>query len=342
MLEVMARINENAKGIALVVDPEGRFLDTVTDGDLRRAVLAGLDLKQPVSVLRGRRKNPPLTAPEHTPPAAAVELMRQHGLRHLPLLDAQGRVASLAAWSDFLEEKAPDLALSALVMAGGKGLRLRPLTEEVPKPLLPLGDRPLLERTIGRLRDAGVRRVFMATHYKPEAFTSHFGAGDDFGVDIDYIEEDQPLGTAGALALLSPQEPLLVINGDIVTDLNYRALLAFHEESRADLTVGVREYEFKVPYGVVDTDGVVIRAVKEKPVQRFFVNAGVYLLQPQVCDLVPKGQRFDMTDLIATLLERGRCVVAFPISEYWIDIGQMADYEKAQAEANGAVKGAGV
>ncbi len=341
MLDVMARINDNGKGIALVVDAAGRFLDTITDGDLRRAVLAGLDLKQPVSVLRERRKTAPVTAPEHTPAAAQIEVMRRHGLRHLPLLDAQGRVARLSAWSDFLEDESLDLGLSAVVMAGGQGSRLRPLTESTPKPLLPVGDKPVLERTIGQLRDAGVRQVFVATHYKPEAFSGHFGNGQGFGVTIDYIEEDQPLGTAGALASLAPTEPLLVINGDIVTELNYRALLAFHQESHAELTVGVREYEFKVPYGVIDTDGVVVRGIKEKPVQRFFVNAGVYLMQPEVCRLVPKGCRFDMTDLIDALLDRGRHVVAFPIREYWIDIGQMDDYERAQADLKGAGKGAG-
>lgn len=341
MLEVMARINDNGKGIALVVNADGRFLDTVTDGDLRRAVLAGLDLKQSVSLLRERRKSAPVTAPEHTPAAAQIEMMRRHGLRHLPLLDGDGRVARLSAWSDFLEDESLEPGLSAVVMAGGQGTRLRPLTETTPKPLLPVGDKPVLERTIGQLRDAGVRQVFVATHYKPEAFSGHFGNGQSFGVSIDYIEEDQPLGTAGALASLAPSEPLLVINGDIVTELNYRALHAFHQESHAELTVGVREYEFKVPFGVIDTDGVVVRGIKEKPVQRFFVNAGVYLMQPEVCRLVPKGCRFDMTDLIDALLERGRHVVAFPIREYWIDIGQMDDYERAQTDVKTTGKGAG-
>jgi len=285
MLEVMARVNENEQGIALVVDDERRLLDTITDGDLRRAVLAGQDLRQPISTLRSRRNgNSPITARMDTPKATLRAIMRRHSLRHIPLLDDSGCVAGLAAATDFLQSEASEQpGLAAVVMVGGEGKRLLPLTQDLPKPMLPIGDKPLLERTIARLREAGIRRVLLATHYKPQAFAEHFANGESFGVEIDYVQEEQPLGTAGALASLATKERLLVMNGDVFTEVNYRALLDFHEDSKADLTVGVRNYEFKLPYGVVQMEAEAVTSIEEKPMQRLFVNAGVYLLEPSVC-----------------------------------------------------------
>jgi NDP-sugar pyrophosphorylase family protein len=259
--------------------------------------------------------------------------LRQKKLRHLPLVDAAGTVVDLVTLDDLIEPE-DELPVSAVVMAGGFGSRLQPLTDTVPKPLLPIGDQPLIERTIEQLRDAGIQRVYLATHYKSEAFAQHFGSGEGFGVNIEYVDEERPLGTAGALGKLNgTREPLLVINGDIVTSLNYRAMLAFHRENRAQMTVGVRQFEFDVPYGVVATEGVEISGIAEKPTRRMFINAGIYLLEPEVCSLVPQDRRFDMPDLITALIAEGKRVVAFPISEYWIDIGYPEDYEKARADA---------
>ncbi len=332
LLEVMARINENQQGIALVVDRERKLLDTITDGDLRRAVLAGTDLKLPISTLHARRKSPPVTAQVGTNASELVRIMRAKSIRQIPLVDASGKVVELALLDELVDDKTPGLA--AVVMAGGYGTRLMPLTKDVPKPMLPVGERPLVEHTVEKLRAAGINRVYMATHYKAEALTQHFGNGQEFGVDIRYVDEQIPLGTAGALAQLNgAQEPFLVINGDIMTDLNFRSMLDFHREHEADMTVGVRQYEFSVPYGVVSTIETDITAITEKPTQRMFVNAGIYLIEPDVCGLVPGGERFDMTDLIQVLLVKRRRVVAFPISEYWVDIGQVEDYEKARGRA---------
>lgn len=333
MLQVMACINENQLGIALVVDAHGHVCDTITDGDLRRAVLAGIDLSLPISTLQARRTAPPTTAPQGTSKAELVHLMKTKQVRHVPLLDAQGRVADIALLDDLVDPKAMP-QVSAVVMAGGLGSRLHPLTAEVPKPMLPLDDRPIVEHTVEKLRAAGIRRVYIATHYKAHVLTRHFGDGQGFGVDICYVDEEVPLGTAGALGKLhGGQEPLLVINGDIMTDLNFRSLLAFHREHKAEMTVGVRHYEFSVPYGVVSTAGALITGFTEKPTQRMFVNAGIYLLEPHVCSLVPMGCRVDMTDLIEKMIAERRRVLAFPISEYWVDIGQRDDYEKARADA---------
>jgi NDP-sugar pyrophosphorylase family protein len=235
---------------------------------------------------------------------------------------------------DLIEE--PE-TFRAVVMAGGLGTRLRPLTEHLPKPLLPVGDRPLIEHILGQLHAGGVRHVSVTTHYKPDAIKEHLGDGRRFGVDIDYVTEDAPLGTAGALGMMPPWgSTLLVVNGDILTRMNYRAMLDFHREHRAVLTVGVRQYEMQVPYGVIEADGVDVRAISEKPVLRFFVNAGVYLLEPELHPRLSTGTRTDMTEVIEDLVEAGDRVVSFPISEYWVDIGQLQDYEQAKADvANG-------
>ena len=223
--------------------------------------------------------------------------------------------------------------LQAVVMAGGFGTRLSPLTDELPKSMLPVGDRPILEIIIEQLRQSGISRVNLATHYKKDIIARHFGDGQAFGVEIQYVEEDQPLGTAGALSLLAASdEPMLVINGDILTHVNFRNMLEFHREHQADMTVAVRHHEYQLPYGVVTTDGLKIKSISEKPMVRHLINAGIYLLHPSVRQYIPSGQRYDMPDLIEKLLEDGRRVVSFPIGEYWIDIGQAEDYQKARAD----------
>jgi dTDP-glucose pyrophosphorylase len=335
MLDVMRRINETAQGIALVVDAEGRLVDTVTDGDLRRAVLAGIDLDKPIAQLRAGQHRP-LTMAMGTPRNELAKLMRERRVRHIPLVDDQQRPVDMVQLSDLLKDQPASKAVSAVLIAGGYGSRLRPLTDEIPKPMLPLGDKPLVERTIDSLRKFGIQQVYLATHYKPEVFYNHFGDGRAFGMQIDYIHEDQPRGTAGALAALPKgDDPLLVINGDIVTEVSYEAMLRFHHETGAEMTVGVRQYEFSVPYGVMEMNGTDILGVKEKPTHRFFVNGGIYLLERSAAQHVPPDTRFDMPQLIETLVSLKKKVIGFPISEYWLDIGRMSDYEKARADEAG-------
>jgi len=234
-----------------------------------------------------------------------------------------------------MDSLVPDqpLPVQAVVMAGGKGTRLHPLTAETPKPMLRVGERPVLEIIIGQLREAGIKQVKVTTHHKSEKIEEHFGDGKEFGIELSYVEEDRPLGTVGGLGLLEiPQETTLVINGDILTRVDFRAMLAYHREHQADLTVAVRQYDIKVPYGIIECEGSMVRGVSEKPLLGFFVNAGIYLLEPGVYQFIPSGQRFDMTELIQRVLREGRTVVSFPIREYWLDIGQREDYEQAQEE----------
>lgn len=332
LLEVMRQIDRNTRGIALVVDDGRRLLGTITDGDLRRLVLAGADLSAAAGSFV-RTKKAPITAPKEASRSQRLRLMQKHKIRQLPLLGRDEVVVDLAILDDLVDENSQ--TFSAVVMAGGEGARLRPLTDHTPKPLLPIGDKPIVQRTIEQLRQAGVSNLFLATHYKNKSFSDYFGDGREFGLAINYLNEERPLGTAGALSRLTDTEgPLLIVNGDILTNLNYRSMLAFHQENAAEMTVAVRQYQFKVPFGVVSTDGVEIMDVVEKPEHRFFVNAGIYLLEPQMCKYVPPGERFDMPDLIGKLLAGGRRVIAFPVSEYWIDVGDLENYERARAEAD--------
>ena len=332
---VMEQIERNGQAIALAIDPEGKPLATVTDGDIRRAILSGVDLDLPVQALIDQRPvdqgASPIIAQEGVSDAALLRLMSDASIRHVPVVDSSGRVTDIALLSELI--KGYDLPVTAVVMAGGRGSRLHPLTEDTPKPMLEVGGRPLLESIIKHLHDAGVRRINVTTHYKKEAIESHFGDGRDFGVEIQYVEEDQPLGTAGSLGLLEASDkPLLVINGDILTKVDFQAMTRFHQKHEADMTVAVRPQEIRLPYGVVETNGALITSISEKPVIRHFMNAGIYLLNPQVCSFVPPGQKYDMTDLIQRLLTEGMRVASFPVHEYWLDIGQLEDYQRAQAE----------
>lgn len=328
-------IDRDEAKIALVVDEERRLVDTITDGDVRRALLNGVDLDEPVRVLKPRKAGSPypkpVTANKDTDPAELICLMEEHLIRQVPLLDDEQRVVGLTTLSGLLESES--LPLQAVVMAGGFGKRLRPLTDEIPKTMLTVGDKPLLESILKQLRESGITRVNLTTYYKADVIAQHFGDGQRFGVELNYVKEEQPLGTAGALSLLeSPNEPLLVINGDILTGVDFRSMLDFHTENKADMTVAVRLHEYQVPYGVVESDDISITSILEKPIFRKFVNAGIYLLNSEVCRFIPNGQSYDMTDLIDRLIAEGRRVISFPIREYWLDIGKHEDYKKAQKE----------
>lgn len=334
---VMAAIDLNKKGIALVVDTERRLLGTITDGDVRRALLENLPLETPASQLLARKAEryiKPVTARVGTDQATLLALMEERFVHQVPLVDEAGRVVDLITLDDLVPDS--DLSMQAVIMAGGFGKRLLPLTEETPKPMLPVGDRPLMQRTIEQLRGAGIRRVNVTTHYLPEKITEHFGDGAAFGVDLNYVAEDTPLGTAGALGLMErPTEPMLVINGDVLTRVNFRTMLAYHREHQASLTVAVRRFSMQVPYGVVDAEEGNVTAVREKPEVHFLVNAGIYLLDPSVYEFIEPGTRADMPDLIHRLLQAGKTVSSFLIHEYWLDIGKHADYERAQEDVKG-------
>jgi len=329
------RMEQSSAGIVIVLDDMRRLLGTVTDGDLRRSLLAGFGLDTTIKDLLERKAVSPYARPVSVPEGTAREeilrLMEERVIRHVPVIDSEGRVVELVTNDQLVPHEV--IPLQAVIMAGGYGKRLLPLTQNTPKPMLPIGERPLMELMIGQLREAGIHRVNITTHFEPEKIRDYFGDGERFGVNLNYVSEERPLGTAGALRLIeSKEEPLLIINGDILTKVDFRAMLRFHNEHHADLTVGVRQFDFEVPYGVIETDGERVIGVSEKPVYKFFVNAGIYLLRPALDQFIPADERFDMTDFIQRLAALGRTVVSFPIMEYWLDIGRHEDYAQAQED----------
>lgn len=333
--DVMACIDRQSQGIALMTDADGKLLATITDGDIRRAILAGIALDQPVECLVARRpprnRPSPIKAPSGSPRNHLFHLMNKYTLRHIPLVDEQDRVVDVALLSELAKDF--ELPLTAVIMVGGYGTRLRPLTNDVPKPMLPVDGTPLLERIVHQLKQAGIRRTYMATYYKRDIIEQHFGDGSNFGIEIRYLREESPMGTAGALSLLSNiGEPLLVINGDILTEVSFQSMLDFHRDHRAALTVALRQYELRVPYGVVELNDVAITKVSEKPAIRHFVNAGIYLLEPEAQALIPKDKPSTMPELIELLAARNQSVIGFPVREYWLDIGHLEDYKQAEQD----------
>lgn len=329
--DVMARIDASARGIAVAVDDDRRLLGTITDGDIRRAILAGMTLEQTTRDLLQRRSStsPSITARESAPSSELIRTMRSHGIRHIVLLGPDDRVAGVACLEDFLPFTGPPI--EAVIMAGGRGRRLMPLTDEVPKPMLPVGGRPMLEWIIDGLKRAGISRITITAHYKAEIIRRYFGNGWPFGVSISHLYEEVPTGTAGSLRMLPHWDStILVINGDILTWVDFASMIKYHQEHKADLTVAVRKHDIQVPYGVVDMDGTEIRRLSEKPTLPYFVNAGIYLLEPTLRQHLGDEGYLDMTQLIDRALGRGRSIVGFPVTEYWADIGQLQDYERAR------------
>lgn len=338
LIDVVAAIDRAGLGLALLADDNGRLLRTVTDGDIRRAMIADIPLSSPAAVLLARvvgGSDPgPVTAAQGAAKAELLHLMQSRKIRHLPLLDRERRAVEVVLLADLIEEVEPPL--QAVVMAGGFGTRLHPLTETVPKPMLPIGDKPIIEYIVRQMQLSGIRRIDVATHYLADQIKAHLRDGSEFGVEINYVTERQPLGTAGALSLIPrPGKTTLLMNGDILTRVDFRAMHEFHRDNDAELTMALCPYDLKIPYGVVECAGNMVTGLEEKPTLRHMVNAGIYLLEDSVYELIPSQRVTNMTTVIHRLLRAGRKVAAFPIREYWLDIGQHADYLRAQEDARG-------
>jgi dTDP-glucose pyrophosphorylase len=327
--QAMQAIDRSSLQIALVVDGNDHLLGTVTDGDIRRGLLRGLDLDSPAAQVMNPR---PKVARQGMSRAEFIELLRRHELHHLPLVDDSGRLVGLESDVELYEGAEKDNWV--VLMAGGLGQRLRPLTEDMPKPLLPVGDRPLLEIIINRFTAQGFRKFFISVNYRAELVEAHFGDGARFGAEIRYLREDQPLGTGGAVGLLPerPSLPFVVMNGDLLTTINFESLVDFHQSHGADLTLCVRRYSHQIPYGVAEIEGGEVRSIVEKPSHECFISGGIYVLSPAVFDRLQPQRRVDMPDLMRELIAEQRRVTAFPVTEYWIDIGRIEDLERARQE----------
>jgi dTDP-glucose pyrophosphorylase len=327
--EAIRAIDESALQIALIVDIEQRLLGTVTDGDVRRGLLRGTALDTPVAEIMNRD---PIACPVTLGREAALAVMRGSDVKQVPLVDDSGRVVGLELIGDVI--KRTPRANWVVLMAGGLGQRLRPLTADCPKPMLPVGGTPILEIILKNFVRQGFERFFLAVNYKAEMVRRHFGDGSRWGVAIDYIEERDKLGTAGALGLLPerPREPLVIMNGDLLTAINFTSMLEFHAEHQATATMAVREHTVEVPFGVIDLADDYLAGLTEKPRYSWFINAGVYVIEPSVLDLVEPGLALDMPALFERVLKRNDKIAAFPIREYWRDIGRLEDLERASVD----------
>lgn len=330
ILTAISAIDGASTQMVLIVDGDRRLIGAATDGDIRRGILRGVSLDSPISTVMNPR---PFSARASEDRSVLLAIMRRDRLHAVPLVDAGHRVVGLVLLDDLLDLKTRDNWV--VLMAGGEGRRLHPLTKDVPKPLLKVGTQPILETIMERFVEAGFNRFFLSVNYLAEQIEKYFGDGSDRGISITYLREDTKMGTAGALRLLPerPTQPFFVMNGDILTNIGFQKILDFHCRHRAAATMCVREHLMQVPYGVVETDGHRLVGITEKPVTRHFVNAGIYVLGPEALDVIPQGgEVFDMPELFEALAASGRECAAYSSREYWIDIGHVQEFNQANAD----------
>jgi len=329
IMKVMQLIDASALQIALVVDTANHLLGTVTDGDIRRGILSNIALDEPVHKIMFTQ---PSTAKIEEDRDTILAKMKSKLLRQIPILDQFGCVVGLENWEELANIKERENIV--VLMAGGLGTRLGALTNDCPKPLLKVGNKPVLETILESCREYGFRRFYFSVNYRADMVENYFGNGSRWGVDISYIQENKRLGTAGALGILpiKPTLPLLIMNADVLTKVNLNQLFDFHVEHNAMATMCVREYDFQVPYGVVKLDQHRLIGIEEKPVQSFFVSAGIYVLNSEALQFIPKNEFFDMPTLFEKIISEKHETAAFPVHEYWLDIGKIADYERANGE----------
>lgn len=334
LMDAVRAIEVSRRRMAVVVAGDGRLLGTLTDGDIRRHLLAGGSLEAQVS----KAMNPsPFTAVIGSSDGYMKDLMRRGNVIALPLVDQDGKFLRLIHLMDLEQgdkqaSGVPGFSF-AVIMAGGEGIRLRPLTEAIPKPMVEIGGVPLLERQIQRLAKVGINRAYIAVNYLSHIIEDYFGDGRNFGLEIRYLREHEKLGTAGALSLLPehPEGTIIVMNGDILTTSDFDSFYAFHMSHEAKITVAAIDHKVYIPYGVIRANGPFVTGLAEKPSERFLCNAGIYAVSPEALSLLPDGKHSDMTDLIDICLARKLPVAVFPVHEYWNDIGTPEDLEKARA-----------
>ena len=324
--DIILALDEGGVGFVAVVDEAQKLIGIVTDGDLRRAIL-----NREENVAKVINKSP-VKMPYDTPKEAVVRKLKSIHRRHMPLVDLLGRLQSVFILDGF---ELPQKANSVVIMAGGLGSRLGELTDTIPKPMLKVGNKPMLEHLVEQFREQGFKKFTFCLNHLKEKIMDHFGNGVDFDVEISYVVEDKKLGTAGALSLLRGNfdSPFFVINADVLTSLDFERLMQQHCASSSIATMCVREYQHTLPYGVISSDesGKLV-GITEKPTQSFDVNSGIYVLEPQVIDYIPEDQMYDMPELFGNMLINGEHCSVYKLDDYWLDIGQVNDFEKANRD----------
>ncbi len=327
--EAMQVIDKGAMKIAVVVDAHDRLIGILTDGDIRRGILKGIDLHESIDPIIQRD---PIVCYINESKEEILQKSLGKRIYHLPILDQERKVVGIEDIERLLQPV--KRGNKVVLMAGGLGTRLHPLTQKIPKPMIHVGDKPILETIISSFKQYGFHDFILSVNYKAQILRDYFGDGSRFGVSIEYVYEEKRMGTAGALSLMRGKfkEPFFVMNGDLLTNVNFEHFLDFHLANEAIATMAVREHEYQIPYGVVHQVDQKIVSIVEKPVQKFFINAGIYLLNPEVVELIPHNVFFDMPSLFEILINQEKNPISFPIREYWLDIGRLEELEKAQID----------
>lgn len=330
IIDSMRAINEGGYQIALIVNVSGILVGVVTDGDIRRGLLRGISMSEAVSTVMNT--SPFLASPE-TDAESLRKLMQENSIRQVPIVDEMKRVLSVVTWEQLVNEK-EERENAVILMVGGLGSRLGELTEKCPKPMLKVGDKPILEIILNNFREQGFRNFFFSVNYRSEMIEEYFGDGSAFGVKIDYIRETERMGTAGSLSLFKPKNdlPIIVMNGDLLTQVSFSRLLAHHKKQNFDACLCVRQYDYQIPFGVVHVDGYVVSRVEEKPSSSCLVSAGIYVLNPDLLAMIPPGTYLDMPTFFDQLISLHNKVGVFPVHEYWLDIGRKDDFYKAELD----------
>lgn len=327
LLEALRVIDEGAESIAFVCDDRGRVVGSLSDGDIRRALLEGADLHDR-RVVTTMRRDFASVAPE-AGRAEVLDIMRARDIGQLPVLDAEGRLCGLHTIGQLISAvRRPNCAV---ILAGGRGTRLYPITEDIPKPMVTVAGRPILERLVLHLMSCGIRHFHLSVNYLAHVIEDHFGNGSRFGCRIDYLREEMPLGTGGPLSLLDPPPdlPVVVMNGDLVTQCDVGRMLDFHESGGYTATFGLRPYSVPIPFGVARVEGDRLVELREKPTQRMLINAGIYVLSPEAVRMVPRGEEFPITEIFGRCLRAERSVGAYVVEDEWIDVGQHEELRRA-------------
>ena len=326
-LNDVARVLEYGKAqVACIVDDHGCLLGILTEGDLRRAQLSGVKLTEPVTLVMNTDA---IVARQGLRVTEYGQILREHNIGNLPLVDAQRRLSGIAVRVSKTDEA---FETWAVVMAGGFGTRLAPLTDNTPKPLLPVGGIPILERVIRSLAQSGIQRIILSVFHNADQIRDYCGDGSRWNVKISYIQEETPCGTAGALSLIEdrPRDYFLIMNADILTNIAFANLIDFHSQQHMVATMCVYEEMYQIKHGVVNFNGPYVTNIDEKPIHSYFINAGIYVLNAEVLDMIPKGIHYDMPDLFKNLVHKDMKPAAYPIRDLWLDIGTIDDYERAQ------------
>ena len=327
--EALQIIDNGALQIALIVDANDKLLGTLTDGDIRRGLLRGLELNSSIESIIFKT---PTIAKISDTKEDILKLALSKKLHQIPIVDEQGKILGIQEIEELIKPKSK--TNKVILMVGGLGTRLRPLTENTPKPMLKVGNKPILQTIVEKFAEYGYVNIVMCVNYKSHIIQDYFKDGKEFGVSIEYILEEQRMGTAGALSLLTekPTEPFFVMNGDLLTNVNFEHLHNFHLSNNSMGTMCVREYDFQVPYGVVNIENSKIINIKEKPTHKFFVSAGIYMLSAEILEYIPKNEFYDMPTLFEKIISENKNAISFPLREYWLDIGRMEEYQKANEE----------